>query len=374
MKISKILLSASLGLCAMCAQAQEATEYVYVPNWYIQGAIGGQETLGETSFGKLLAPNAQVGVGYNFNPIFGARLIVNSWQSKASITIDDVVSRWKWNYIAPTVNATVDVTNLLWGYDPTRLVSVGVFAGVGMNFGFDNGEANSVNKRLSASYGGNYNVLQNVWDGTKMRFVGQFGVNLDFNVTDRVKVGLELQANVLPDGYNSKKAGNADWYFNGLASVKYAFGPTYTTRVKKHNCGQPQVVEKIVEKIVEVPVKVVEVQEAPCPQQSFRRDVFFKIGRAIITKDEMYKVGEIYNFLKDHPEAKVTVTGYADKGTGSMALNLRLSKQRADAVADALVKKYGVDRSRITVKSMGEEEDQPYPDPIQNRVTIMIAE
>lgn len=373
MKISKILLSASLGLCAMCAQAQE-TEYVYTPNWYIQGAIGAQETLGETSFGKLLAPNAQIGVGYNFNEVFGARLILNGWQSKASITVDNVTSRWKWSYLAPTINGTLDITNLGWGYDPTRLVSVGVFAGIGMNFGFSNDEANAVNAKLSPAMGSGMQALQNIWSGTKMRFVGQFGVNMDFNVTDQVKVGLELQANVLPDGYNSKKAGNADWYFNALASVKYAFGPTYTTRPKQQVYTEPQIVEKIVEKIVEVPVEKIVEKEVPCVAQPLRRDVFFKISKTVITKDEMYKVAEISNYLKDNPNARVKVTGYADKGTGSLALNLRLADQRAQAVVDALVKKYGIDPSRITKASMGEAEEQPYPDPVQNRVTIMIAE
>lgn len=371
MKLKNIFVSASLGLCALCAQAQEVKEYVYIPNWYIQGAIGGQETLGETSFGKLLAPNAQIGVGYNFNPVFGARLILNGWQSKASITVDDQVSRWKWNYIAPTINGTIDLTNLIWGFNPSRFASFGVFAGVGMNFGSKNDEACDVNKKLSAALPNGTNALQNIWSGTKVRFVGQFGVNLDLNVAERVKVGLELQANVLPDGYNSKKAGNADWYFNALASVKYTFGPTYTSRTIAP--AEPVIVERIVEKIVEVPVKEVVEVKAECPVQPLRRDVFFKISTKVVTKDEMYKVAEVANYLKDNPNAKVRVTGYADKGTGSLALNLRLSEQRAQAVVDALVK-YGVARDRITMASMGEAEAQPYPDPVQNRVAIMIAE
>ena len=70
----------------------------------------------------------------------------------------------------------------------------------------------------------------------------------------------------------------------------------------------------------------------------------------------------------------MTITGYADKGTGTKALNLRLAAKRAEAVAQALRTKYGIPASRMTVKSMGSLEDQPYPDPVQNRVAICIAE
>lgn len=137
MKINKLLFSASFALCAaFMANAQSAaeeTEYVFQPHWYIQGQVGMQETLGETSFGRLTSFNAQIGAGYRFNPIFGARLVLNGLNSKGSITVDGNRSDWKWNYIAPTVNATMDLTNLIGGYNPERLVSAGLFAGIGAN-------------------------------------------------------------------------------------------------------------------------------------------------------------------------------------------------------------------------------------------------
>lgn len=87
----------------------------------------------------------------------------------------------------------------------------------------------------------------------------------------------------------------------------------------------------------------------------------------------MSKVDEVVAYLNAHPNAKVEITGYADKGTGSKRLNLRLSQQRAQAVANAIVKK-GIPNSRLVVKSMGEEMFQPYADPVLNRVAICIAE
>ncbi len=384
MKINKLFLSASFALCtAFLAGAQQGadeTEYTFQPHWYIQGQVGMQETLGETSFGRLASFNAQIGAGYRFNPIFGARVVINGLNSKGSITVDGDRSKWKWNYLAPTANVTMDLTNLIGGYNPERLVSAGLFAGIGANISWNNDEANNVNAALKNALYSDMaqaerpNVLRNIWSGTKTRFVTQFGTFVDFNVTDNLRIGLELQANVLPDGYNSKKAGNADWYFNGLVGFKYSFGTTFTKSKRKAAVTEPTVVERIVEvpveKIVEKVVEKVVVKEIPSP---LSRDVFFKISNTKITKEEMEKIAEVARYMKANPDTKVTVTGYADKGTGSLSLNLRLSMQRAQAVVKALTNNYGITADRIIAKSMGEEEAQPYPTPALNRVAICVV-
>lgn len=377
MKINKLLLAGAMLFVGASAMAQETvTEYSYTPNWYIQGQFGGQETLGETSFGHLFNPNAQIAGGYNFNPYIGARLAVNAWQSKGALNLmtenGNMFNQWKWNYVAPTVDAVVNLTNLIGGYNPHRLVDVDLLAGIGANIAFGNGQANDVNNTLLQM---NATGLEKIWDGTKARFLGQFGLDVNFNVSEHVAVGLEFMANVLPDGYNSKKAGNADWYFNGLVGVKYTFGPKYskTTRVIEAPApAEPKVIERIIERVVEqAPVTNVKEEVKP---EILRRDVFFRINTYTISKDEMAKVNEVAEFLKNHPNATVVITGYADKGTGTKAINLRLSKQRAETVAKTLKEKYNIASSRIVVKSMSDTEDQPYSDPVDNRVAICICE
>lgn len=388
MKINKLLLTGSFLFCAAfmanAQQAAEETEYVFQPHWYVQGQVGMQETLGETSFGKLASFNAQLGVGYRFNPVLGARVVFNGLTSKGSITIDGVRNGWKWNYIAPTANLTVDLTNLIGGYNPDRLVSAGIFGGVGANIAWNNYRANNVNNHLKAQLYGALpeaqrpDVLRLIWEGTKTRFVGQFGGFVDFNLTKNLRLGLELQANVLPDGYNSKKAGNADWYFNGLVGVKYAFGSTCSKRTRQlpgvdnnsTNAGAT-VVERIVEVPVEKIVEKVVIKEVPAP---LNRDIFFKISKTIITKDEMYKVAEVARYMQKYPETKVVITGYADRGTGTKAINERLSRQRAEVVANTLMKDYGIAADRISWKAMGPDEAEPYSTPAMNRVAICIVE
>lgn len=381
MKFSKILISAALLGTTFCGFAQEeVTEYTYCPNWYVQGQFGGQYTLGEIKTGKLLSPNAQIAVGYNFNPYVGMRLAVNAWQSREGSNINGTVFshdyRWKWNYVAPTLDATFNLCNIFGGYKP-RLCDVNLIVGAGANIGFNNDQANDCQADYFANTG--QQMLYNLWDGTKARFVGQFGADLQFNVSQNVALGLELMANVLPDTYNSKKAGNADWYFNGLVGIRYTFGKRYTKTTRVIEAPAPQIIERIVEKIVEVPApapqiieKVIEKEQAVVNQM--RRDIFFKISNTSVAKDQMKKVDEVAKFMKENPDSKVVITGYADKGTGTMAINLRLAAQRAKVVADCLQRDYNIAASRITVKSMGEDEYQPYDDPVDNRVAICIVQ
>lgn len=377
MKLNKVILSGVVALSCVSASAQEAdkTVNVFTPHWYAQAQIGGQYTLGEIGFGKLLSPNVQVGVGYNFNQVVGARLTLNTWQSKAGQNVAGNTYKWKWNYVAPMVDATFNLTNLFCEYNPDRLVEVGVFGGIGANIAWGNDEAKDAqdaikNNVKGASDAVAYGVtpLENLWDGTKTRFVARVGANVDFRVSDRVKLGVELSANTLSDKYNSKKAGNPDWYFNALVGVKVALGETHTTKV----IPAPKPVEKIIERIIEKPAP------APAPkveskvvEENFRRDIFFPIGNTNIAKSQSTKIAEIVEYMKENPDAKITLTGYADKGTGSAAFNDKIAARRALTVYNTLAAK-GVAKSRMIKESKGSRV-QPFEENDMNRVTICIA-
>lgn len=374
MKLNKVILSGVVALSCVSASAQEAdkTVNVFTPHWYAQAQIGGQYTLGEIGFGKLLSPNVQVGVGYNFNQVVGARLSLNTWQSKAGQNVAGNVYKWKWNYVAPMVDATFNLTNLFCEYNPDRLVEVGVFGGIGANIAWGNDEAADAQKAILAGPGKNLAEVQapleNLWDGTKTRFVARVGANVDFRVSDRVKLGVELSANTLSDKYNSKKAGNPDWYFNALVGVKVALGETHTTKV----IPAPKPVEKIIERIIEKPAP------APAPkveskvvEENFRRDIFFPIGNTNIAKSQSTKIAEIVEYMKENPDAKITLTGYADKGTGSAAFNDKIAARRAQTVYNTLAAK-GVAKSRMIKESKGCRV-QPFEENDMNRVTICIA-
>ena len=384
MKMKKTILSCLMLLAGISANAQEqkgTTEYVFEPHWYVQvQPVGVQYTLGEVGFGDLLSYNVQATVGRQFSKLWGARLAVNAWQSKAGSKFDiaNKEYKWKWNYVAPTIDATFNVSNALFGFNPNRVFNLSAFAGIGLNIGFSNTEAADADKAIRAmgtlvgANGTTYTTnrgLEYLWDGTKVRLMGQFGLMGDFKVSDKVSIGLELSANTLNDKYNSKKAKNWDWYFNALAGVKIALGNTYSTRFIPAPEPEIRYVEKIVEKVVEVPAKV---EEPEAKTEALRRDIFFAIGKTVIRKSEQQKVNEVVEYLKANPEAKVNVTGYADAGTGNDRINDRLAAGRADVVVKAL-KKAGIAASRISYDSKGARV-QPFADNDSNRVSIVIAE
>ena len=389
MKFKSILLSSLLALGCTAASAQEAkTVNVFNPHGYLQVQIGGQETLGEIGFGDLLSPNVQVGYGYNFNKVVGARVSLNAWQSKAGQDFLGQTYKWKWNYVAPMVDATFNLSNIFCGFNPNRLVNVGVFAGIGANIAWGNDEATTAQSNMKTAYTNLINsaygtttpeankvaksdpALSYLWDGSKVRLTGRVGANVDFRVSERVSLGLEVSANTLNDRYNSKKAGNSDWYFNALVGAKFTLGKSYTTKT----VPAPKPVEKIIERIIEKPAP------APAPKtetkqeavdENFRRDIFFPIGNSNIAKSQTTKIAEIVTFMKENPDAKITLTGYADKGTGSAAFNDKIAARRAQTVYNTLAAK-GVAKSRMIKKSMGSRV-QPFEENDMNRVTICIA-
>ena len=381
--MKKAILSCLMLVAGLTASAQEqkgTTEYVFEPHWYVQvQPLGVQYTLGETKFGDLLSYNVQAAIGRQFTQLWGARLAVNAWQSKAGSKYDGVGYAWankeygwKWNYIAPTIDGTLNLSNLIAGFNPNRVFNLTAFAGIGLNIAWKNDQAATANAQIKNDLGlTGVEPLAYLWDGTKVRLLGQFGLNGDFKINDNWSINAEVAANTLNDKYNSKKAKNWDWYFNALAGVKYNFGKTYSTRFIPAPEPEIRYVEKIVEKIVEVPAPAAAETNATAAEP-LRRDIFFTIGKTIIRKSEQQKINDVVEYLKANPEAKVNVTGYADAGTGNDRINDRLAAGRADVVVKAL-KKAGIAASRISYDSKGARV-QPFADNDSNRVSIVIAE
>lgn len=386
MNIKKILFTALLSAGCFTASAQNApadSVDAFNHHWYVQAQVGGQYTLGERSFGDLMSANMQVAAGYQFTPVWGLRLAFDFWQSKGGSDVKMLNKEygWKYNYVAPTLDVTCDLTNLFGG-DKKRICNVGILAGVGANIAWNNDEAISVQKQYNHDFAtqfphiaatGAAESMEYLWDDTQARAVARFGAYCDFHVSKRVDLGLELNANTLSDHYNSKKAGNSDWYFNGLAGVKVHLGKLTKKAKKESPCGQI-VVEKIVEKIVEKPVEKIIYKEPEAPKREpLRRDIFFVICGSTVSSAEMPKVEEVAAYLNKYADAKVSITGYADKGTGNAKLNVGYARKRAQMVADLLTKKYGISSSRIIVDSKGDTV-QPYEQNDLNRVSICIAE
>lgn len=98
---------------------------------------------------------------------------------------------------------------------------------------------------------------------------------------------------------------------------------------------------KVVEQDIKEPVKVT----FPV--------IYFSFNRITIRPSEVSKLKSILHILKENPEMKVTVTGWCDT-RGSVAVNRRISRQRAQALKTWLVKR-GIAASRISVVGKGSD-------------------
>jgi len=84
-----------------------------------------------------------------------------------------------------------------------------------------------------------------------------------------------------------------------------------------------------------------------------RIDIKFDFNKAVVKPqyhDELQKFADV---LKAHPELHVVIEGYTDS-VGDDAYNLKLSEKRAASVRKYLIKKFGVDESRVSSKGYGE--------------------
>ncbi len=363
-----------LGAGSVSAQAvytdNEGNKYEFQKHFFLNLEGGAQYTLGEAKFGDLISPNVQLGLGYQFSPVFAARLQANGWQSKGGWNgygNPAITKTYKWKYVAPGIDLMFNLSNLIGGYNPLRLLIITAFLGGGANIGWDNDEAIAVGADIRAQglNVSNYE-LEYLWDGSKIRPFGRAGLELAFRLSDAVSFTLEGNANLLDDHYNSKKAENPDWYFNALAGLRINLGKTYNKIVPPAPVPEPEPVVEPEPEPEPAPVVVEKIEP-------IRRDVFFLINKFDIRDTEAQKVKDIADYMAKYPESKVIVTGYADAGTGNDKINDRLAAQRADAVVKALKEQYGIAESRISYDSKGARV-QPFAENDLNRVSICIAE
>ena len=84
--------------------------------------------------------------------------------------------------------------------------------------------------------------------------------------------------------------------------------------------------------------------------------IYFTFNSIDIQQNEETKLNDILKTLKENPNMKVTVTGWSDT-KGSVAVNKRISRQRAETVKTWLVKN-GIEASRITAIGNGSDDTQ----------------
>jgi outer membrane protein OmpA-like peptidoglycan-associated protein len=98
-------------------------------------------------------------------------------------------------------------------------------------------------------------------------------------------------------------------------------------------------------------LQIKETEEAVTMQ--LEGDVLFDFDKAEIKPEAEQTLDKVGNVIAQFPGGKVLIEGHTDS-KGSPDVNLALSKKRAEAVKDWLVKKKGIPKTIITTRGFGE--------------------
>ena len=98
--------------------------------------------------------------------------------------------------------------------------------------------------------------------------------------------------------------------------------------------------------------------------------VYFKVGKSVIDVEFQNRLQQVASLMLIHPELRASVTGFTDK-SGNPAVNLRLSKRRANAVKDFLMRE-GVRPDRLILNYQGDSNATKANDPYARKVDIVL--
>ena len=80
--------------------------------------------------------------------------------------------------------------------------------------------------------------------------------------------------------------------------------------------------------------------------------IYFDFDKSDVKPESDPTLKEISKLLSENPKLKLYIVGHTDN-VGDFSYNMKLSQSRAEAVVNALVSKYNVDKSRLTAAGVG---------------------
>ena len=374
--MKKMILLSVFALGALSINAQ--TEAVlrggdFWDNWYVGGRVGGTMNMSGTGFFKSARPAFGLGIGKQWTPIFATEIqglgYVNTSNSRTMFDASDI-----------SLLGTMNLMNLFGEYEGIpRTFEIETLAGIGWLHHYINGaeDTNDMSARV--------------------------GLNLNFNLGESKAWTFSLRPAVafnLTGQFPEKKVNfdKDDARFELLAGLTYHFmggnGAHYFTMVP---VTDPVVVTAMNEEINDlrelVSVKNVELvgiaDELMAAQEQlevYRSQasasgtdslnmietvVAFRFNKSAVDVSQMPSIERVAAYMNENPNVNITINGYASP-EGNEGYNMKLSQQRADAVKNMLVDKYGISPSRIA--ALGHGVGDIFSEPAWNRVGICIIE
>ncbi|AFL82751.1 outer membrane protein/peptidoglycan-associated (lipo)protein [Belliella baltica DSM 15883] len=85
----------------------------------------------------------------------------------------------------------------------------------------------------------------------------------------------------------------------------------------------------------------------------YKEIIYFDINQRVPAEEELKKLANLVDFIKENEDYQLTLTGYADN-TGNINYNLKLAEERTKAISEALIQQFGISEDNITLESGGQ--------------------
>lgn len=335
-------------------------------NTWLSVGIGGQKYLGAHNYGsqffKLMSPAFEVGVGKWFTPYIGARGKISGFTLKAGNQSNNVLSKRNFGNLQLDGDLLFNMHNILLGYEEDRKWNSSLHAGVGFLF--------------------NYKAHRSKDEETH-EIIGNLGWLNTWKMNDRLDLYVDLNGTILQNLFYTKKSIRVEGITSITAGVIYRLGKhkwrrSYRTTV--YNESEELALREAIrnkemanKELSEALKKVVNTdtlykEEIVVPPLL----VTFELDKTDLSEDDCSTLrlfAEVVKKQKD--DAVYTISGYADKGTGSSSHNQWLSEQRAIRVYDYLTKELGVDSKCLQKQHLGGVDNMFYDDPTLSRCVII---
>ena len=355
--MKKFTMMFAAALIAASASAQNVTESKTFDNVYV-GINGGfqTKTTNEAWF-KNLNSNVGVRVGRWFTPVFGLAAESNVYFNDHCAHFMPQSKTFA-RYMNTSLIATVNFSNWFAGYkgEPRTFEFIPVFGlGWGHTFGTED-NVNALTSKVGADFTFNFGANK-AWqffvepslnyalngygyEGTqynldKSMFQLNVGVNYKFknsNGSHNFTIAKLDQSEI--DGLNAQ--------INGLRNDLNGKDAQLAAKDKK--------IADLQNALNKAPKTNTIVTAAPTA--NLQPTVLFRQGKTVVDASQMGNIELIAQYMKNHPEAKVEIKGFASP-EGSKEVNDRIANARANAVKNVLVNKYKIAADRLTTKGMG---------------------
>lgn len=367
-RIINILAAVALLFGVSTAAGAQSVEDNYPYNFItIQG--GGQGTFTNYKFNKLLTPQVALSFGRYFNSKVGARIHVQGWEVKGAIPGVSIINKslsddYKFKAITGDIDLLMNMTNII---NPRRSCDAFdwvLLLGFGVNYGWGFDKFNERNDALTV------NPNPYVCGSKHSTYNTRLGTQFNVNVSRNIAVGLEIDANMKNDEFNLKRNYNPDFQLSALLGLTFKFGQPAKKVVQQQEVVETYYVDEPYTETVKKqrPVENVEMSK-------MEKVVYYHINVSDVEQAQGIDaaVKEAADLIKTDPDAKIVVTGYADRGTGNAKINERLSKERAEGITAKLVNIHGINAANITTSWKGDTV-QPFSENDKNRCVIISGE